>query len=105
MTDIGQADLDSVRHGLIDTGMAHQRSFIDRTEIVALADTVSRTLTDLGWVRPGSLRPDRCPGFGDTKFATGYAQIQRLEEFHKLAEEFADKAETLARTYYHVASS
>ena len=24
------------------------------------------------------------------------------EEFHKLAEEFADKAETLARTYYHV---
>ena len=27
------------------------------------------------------------------------------EEFRKLAEEFTDKADTLARTYYHVASS
>jgi Phytanoyl-CoA dioxygenase (PhyH) len=78
-------DFSSIRHDLVTTGMAHVRSLIDPADVIGLADDVTETLRALGWARPGSLEPDRCPGFGDAEFAAGYTQIQRLEAFHRLA--------------------
>lgn len=83
--DARHADFSGVRHDLLATGMAHVRSFIDPADIAALAGAVSQTLEALGWARPASLQPGRCPGFGDVGFAAGYAQIQGLELFHRLA--------------------
>lgn len=85
MTDGGNADLGSVRDDLLATGVAHVRSFIDPADIAALASAVSGRLEALGWTRPGGLAPGTCPGFGDAAFSAGYAQIQRLEVFHRLA--------------------
>ncbi len=85
MVDAPDGTLRTAREDLLATGMAHVRSIIGPAEIAVLASAVSRRLEALGWVRSGSLRPGRCPGFGDAEFADGYAEIQRLEVFHMLA--------------------
>jgi Phytanoyl-CoA dioxygenase (PhyH) len=85
MAEPRHADFGTVRNDLLASGMAHVRSFIDPADIAALADAVSGRLEGLGWVEPGGLRPGRCPGFGDPGFGAGYAEIQRLEVFHRLA--------------------
>jgi hypothetical protein len=82
-------DPTALRRRIDDCGHLFLRALLPRDEVLAVRAAILDRLAPLGWLAPGSdpaaARPGTPRVFGDPDWWGGYAAIQSIEAYHRLA--------------------